>query len=199
MATHHFDASIPRRAFLGTALRLGVTGVAGAIAVDLCTPAASAATQDNWRRCAKCNMMFFNGFRKSRCPAGGRHQARVGANFVLPYDGRETPTAQAGWRFCNKCESLFYDGFPNKGVCPGKGGHFAMGYNFVLPHDLKPRSAYAEKDWRFCTKCHAMFFDGEARKGPCAAGGEHAAMGFNFVLSFRGNLQDDNVGIPAPR
>ena len=74
-----------------------------------------------------------------------------------------------------------------------------MGYNFVLPHDLKPRSAYAEKDWRFCTKCHAMFFDGEARKGPCAAGGEHAAMGFNFVLSFRGNLQDDNVGIPAPR
>jgi hypothetical protein len=180
-------------------VRLTTTGVVAAVIADVWTPGASAATQNNWRRCSKCNMIFYHGYRRSLCPAGRRHEAMLGANFNLPYNVPETPTAQAAWRFCNKCESLFFDGYPKKGVCPGKGGHFAMGYNFVVPHDVKSRSAYSEKNWRFCTKCHAMFFDGESRKGNCAAGGEHTAMGYNFVLNFRGNLEGDNVGIPAER
>jgi hypothetical protein len=54
-----------------------------------------------------------------------------------------------------------------------------------------------EKDWRYCTKCHAIFSNLSGRVGRCAAGAGHAAAGFNFALRFRGNLEGDNVGIPA--
>lgn len=185
-----------RRSFLCRLVSVGTRGTVATLSINALAPHLRAATQDNWRMCGKCNMMFYNGYRKSRCPAGQRHSARVGANFVLPYDVPESGTAQGAWRFCNKCESLFFDGYPNKGKCPGGGGHVAQGYVFVLPHDIRG-GGYQEKDWRFCNKCHSMFYDHNQDKGRCPAGAGHVAQGYNFVLRFRGNLEGDTAQNPV--
>ena len=165
-------------------------GALAALMLSLFSPAASAATQDAWRYCRKCHVMFFDGFpNKGRCAAGGGHVAQ-GFNFILPYNASETKQAQAAWRYCDKCHAMFYDGYPQKGACAAGGGHVAQGFNFVLPHDVPPRGV-VQAAWRYCDKCHAMFYDGYPNKGRCAAGGGHVAQGFNFVLRYRGNLEND--------
>ncbi|WP_194235900.1 hypothetical protein [Streptomyces sp. CB01881] len=137
--------------------------------------------QTDWRFCAKCHGMYFDGFSdKGTCPAGGPHAA-AGFNFALPHDIPDTPTAQSAWRFCAKCHGMYFDGFPDKGTCPASGPHAAAGFNFVLPHDI-PDTPTAQSAWRFCAKCHGMYFDGFPDKGACPASGPHAAAGFNFVL-----------------
>ena len=137
--------------------------------------------QGEWRFCHKCQIMFFDGFpTKGACPAGAGHDV-AGYNFLLPYDGAETPTDQHNWRFCHKCNALFFDGFPTKGACPAGAGHDAAGYNFLLPHDVA-ESSVAQQKWRFCHKCNAMFFDGFSTKGACPAGAGHDAAGYNFVI-----------------
>jgi cytochrome c5 len=144
---------------------------------------AQAATQDSWRLCNKCHLMFYDGYpNKGRCAAGGGHVA-TGFNFILPYNAPEAKQAQAAWRYCGKCHAMFYDGYPSKGACAAGGGHVAAGFNFVLPHDVPPRGA-VQAAWRYCGKCHAMFYDGSPNKGRCAAGGGHVAAGFNFVLRY---------------
>src|SRR5262245_16099295 len=41
-------------------------------------------TQDEWRRCTKCNTLYFNGYRdRGRCPAGGVHSGAQLTNFIL--------------------------------------------------------------------------------------------------------------------
>lgn len=197
MSTTLTDAidTVSRRRFLRQVAHLGAWGAAATLTIDALSTEVYAATQDNWRMCGKCNMLFYNGYRKSLCPAGRRHEAEVGANFLLPYAVPETAHAQGGWRFCHKCESLFFDGYPAKGACPGGGGHAAQGIVFVLPHDVSDRG-YAEKDWRYCIKCHSIFSD-RGSKGRCAAGAAHVAQGFNFVLRFRGNLEGDVQLNPA--
>ena len=93
---------------------------------------AQAATQDSWRYCRKCHVMFYDGFpNKGRCAAGGGHVAQ-GFNFVLPHDVPPHGVVQAAWRYCDKCHAMFYDGYPNKGRCAAVGGHVAQGFNFVL-------------------------------------------------------------------
>jgi hypothetical protein len=189
--------SVAGRSFLQRVARVSTWAAATtALSAVLFGSPGFAATQDNWRMCGKCNIMFYNGYSKSTCPAGARHSARMGANFVLSYNVPETAKAQGAWRFCNKCESLFFDGYPAKGVCSRGGGHVAQGFVFVLPHDVRDRG-YVEKDWRFCNKCHAMFYDHNRDKGRCSAGGGHVAQGFNFVLKFRGNLEGDTEQKPV--
>ena len=188
--------SVSRRNFLNRMALVAANGTAATLAVKAISAHAFAATQNEWRQCQKCNMMFYNGYRKSICPAGQRHSARVGENYVLPYNVPESPNAQGAWRFCNKCESLFFDGYPDKGKCPGGGGHVAQGFVFVLPHDVRD-SGYQTKDWRYCNKCHSMFHDEYQNKGRCPTSGAHVAQGFNFVLRFRGNLEGDTAQHPA--
>ena len=49
--------------------------------------AARGRAQDQWRFCAKCYAMFFDGSAdKGACAAGGGHVAQ-GYNFVLPFEG----------------------------------------------------------------------------------------------------------------
>jgi hypothetical protein len=165
---------------------------------DPASARAAEATQDNWRFCDKCNVLFFNGAgNKGRCPGGGGHNAQ-GLDFVLPYGNLpEVPNAQINWRFCDKCFAMFWDGIPNKGRCPAGGGHHAQGFLFRLPHDIKVE-ANNQGDWRYCTKCEAMFFDGAPRKGVCPAGGGHVAQGFKFVLSHRGDLIQSRAEVPPP-
>jgi hypothetical protein len=52
--------------------------------------------QRDWRFCAKCEAMFFDGFPgKGICPAGDGHEA-LGFNFVLPHVDDETTTFDSG-------------------------------------------------------------------------------------------------------
>ena len=169
---------------------VGILALVAFLTLSAFQAPAAAATQDNWRQCRRCTVMFYNGFpKKGRCPAGQAHVADS-RNFILPHDVSETPTAQSGWRFCSKCFAMFFDGFANKGVCAAGGGHFAQGYMFVLPHDVPPRGV-VQANWRYCEKCHAMFFEGAPNVGRCAAGGGHKATGYKFVLRYRGNLEGD--------
>jgi cytochrome c5 len=182
--------NVSRRNFLERMVRLTVTGATAPIILSALSPKAFAATQDSWRYCQKCHVMFFDGYpQKGRCAAGGGHVAQ-GYNFILSYDIRESGNAQAAWRSCNKCHAMFFDGYPQKGACPSGGGHVAQGYNFVLPHDV-PLRGVVQAAWRYCDKCHVMFFDGYRDKGRCAAGDGHVAQGYNFVLRFQGNLEND--------
>ena len=92
--------------------------------------------QGDWRFCAKCHEMFFDGFPdKGRCPADGGYHGPAGFNFILPHDIPPSDTTQESWRFCHKCHAMFFDGFPDKGRCPADGaGHAAAGFKFVLAH-----------------------------------------------------------------
>ncbi|MFJ9371411.1 hypothetical protein ACIRRA_44410 [Nocardia sp. NPDC101769] len=95
-------------------------------------------TQQEWRFCQNCFVMFYNGDQggnKGLCPAGGGHQM-FGFNFVLSHDVPEGPGTQQEWRFCQNCFVMFYNGDQggNKGLCPAGGGHQMFGDNFVLPH-----------------------------------------------------------------
>lgn len=187
---------VSRRGFLGMAMGLGAAAVAPSLFFATSSPVFGVPTQDNWRLCRKCNVLFFKGYpNKGHCPAGGGHAA-TGDNFVLPHDIAETRSAQGAWRYCAKCHAMFFDGYPQKGACPGGGGHAAAGYVFVLPHDI-PVRGLVHGDWRFCNKCHTMFFNGSGNKGRCPAGNGHVAQGFNFVLRFRGNLENDVNLVPA--
>src|ERR1051325_1543428 len=108
-------------------------------------------TQTDWRRCQKCQVLFYDGYpNKGLCEAGGGHQSAFlipipiahPLDFIPSYDVPETATAQAAWRYCTKCHAMFFDGYPEKGACPAGNGHAAQGYVFVLPHDV-PESANA--------------------------------------------------------
>jgi hypothetical protein len=186
----HAFRDVSRRSFLKRMVRLTITGATAPIILSAFTEKAFSASQDSWRHCRKCRVMFFDGYpQKGRCAAGGGHVAQ-GYNFILSYNIPESGYAQAAWRFCNRCHGMFFDGYPRKGACPSGDGHVAQGYNFVLPHDVPWRGA-VQAAWRYCDKCHAMFFNGYRDKGRCAAGGGHVAQGYHFVLRFRGNLEDD--------
>ncbi|MER5352332.1 hypothetical protein ABT093_18630 [Kitasatospora sp. NPDC002551] len=176
-----------RRTFLRGAVgvtALGLVGAAGAVRAEAAPAPGQArlnATQNNWRFCQKCFVMFFWGYPSDGvCPAGGAHSAQ-GYNFILPYDVPETATAQRNWRFCQKCYSMFFWGYPSDGVCPAGGAHSAQGFNFVLPHDV-PETPTQQRNWRFCQKCYSMYFWGYPTDGVCPAGGAHSAQGYNFAL-----------------
>jgi uncharacterized paraquat-inducible protein A len=196
-ADFSLDRDMTRRGFFDLAFRISATGaMATTVLGALPSPALAAPTQDQWRYCNKCHVLFFDGYaNKGHCPAGGGHRAQ-GFNFILPHDVRETPKAQGAWRYCAKCHAMYFDGYPQKGVCPAGGGHAAAGYVFVLPHDVAADPLH-QGAWRYCNKCHAMFYDGYANKGRCPAGGGHVAQGYNFVLRRVGNLENDVEGNPV--
>jgi hypothetical protein len=184
---HHSEVS--RRDFFNRLVRVSFAGaIAAFMPGAVLTRSLPPPNQNEWRSCNKCRTLFYNGFRnKGRCPAGGRHAANLGGQFILTYDS--PGPGQRDWRFCNKCFALFFDGFPNKGVCAAGGGHFAQGFNFTLLHDT--RAAGHQPNWRFCNKCEVLFYNADSSKGVCAAGGGHVAAGYKFILKFRGNLEGD--------
>jgi hypothetical protein len=183
---------LTRRGFLSeTVTRLAIIGttatfVSGAVS----TAALAAPTQANWRRCGKCNLLFWNGYRdKGRCPANGGHAVYGRFDYVLTYDDSTGP-GQGDWRFCARCKAIFFNGYPAKGVCAGNSvGHEAAGYNFFLFHDRKPTGS-EEANWRFCNQCHALFFSSARETSVCAKGGNHVAAGYRFVLKLQGGNID---------
>lgn len=186
----HFN-QITRRRFLGRtvspiAIGTATTFLSGAVpALILAAP-----TQANWRRCGKCNTLFWNGNAdKGRCPATGKHTVFGRFDYVLTYDDSTGP-GQGDWRFCTTCKALFFNGYPSKGACPGNNaGHQAAGYNFFLYHDRNPTGS-EEGNWRFCNQCQALFYSNAPETSVCAKGGKHVAAGYKFVLKLQGGNID---------
>jgi hypothetical protein len=118
--------------------------------------------QGNWRFCAKCVGLFFDGNPnfKGSCPKGDGHWA-IGFNFDLVHDVNGDSQHQADWSFCGKCAGLFWNGDPDfKGFCPTGGGHWAIGFNFVLAHN-PGNDVQTQAGWRFCTKCFGLVWAGQ--------------------------------------
>ncbi len=69
-----------------------------------------AKNQANWRFCAKCGGLFWDGDPNSKgvCPKDGAGHAAIGFNFVLPHNPGEDVLSQGGWRFCTKCYGLVW-------------------------------------------------------------------------------------------
>ncbi|MBV9481904.1 MAG: hypothetical protein JOZ87_35710 [Chloroflexi bacterium] len=141
--------------------------------------------QANWRRCQKCEGLYWNGSYPTQgiCAAdrGKHHPASDQIDYVLPHDQPEDDKHQANWRRCRKCYALFWSGLAAKGACPV--GPFVKGHadhdartDEVVPTFLQDEliltfnvaDSTTQGQWRFCTKCYGLFFDGDPNfKGIC--------------------------------
>jgi hypothetical protein len=121
-----------------------------------------AKSQTNWRFCAKCAGLFYDGYiDKGLCPKDGKGHDAARLIFSLGHGFVETFDRQPKWQFCGQCSCLFYNGFEDKGVCPKDGkGHRAEGLVFGLRHNPGVDSN-AEGNWRFCTQCFGMVREGQ--------------------------------------
>ena len=83
--------------------------------------------QGRWRRCYKCQGMFFSGNRaQGVCPADSQsHDGSQSVNYAMVFDNMYMPTRQGSWRWCLKCQGFFFVGNPDKGTCPAGGVHDA--------------------------------------------------------------------------
>ena len=130
--------------------------------------------QPNWACCQKCDTLVFAGGEAGACAAGGTHDHRGGANFVVPMEARAN--SQTRWRCCAKCEALTYAGGVAQDACPAGGAHMAgeSGYRpeALMLHE-PPFGATGQPGWRWCRKCDGMTFSGSVAPGDCPAGGAH--------------------------
>ena len=86
------------------------------------SPATPITRQGGWRRCKKCEGMFYGETsRGGKCPAGGAHDKSESGNYLVT---QNTPddSGQHYWRWCNKCQGMFYAGH-GTGTCSSGGGH----------------------------------------------------------------------------
>ena len=101
--------------------------------------------QDDWRRCNKCQGLFYGpGFATCACPAGERHASADesgSGNYRLPHKTPPDPTQQSDWRWCNKCQGLFYGpGFATS-ACPAGERHTSRGRKRELELQLASQCA----------------------------------------------------------
>ena len=134
------------------------------------SPATPITRQGGWRRCKKCEGMFYGETsRGGKCPAGGAHDKSDSGNYLVT---QNTPddSGQHYWRWCNKCQSMFYAGH-GTGTCSSGGGHDpnASG-DYSLAQNVGESGV--ENNWRWCNKCQGLFFAGH-QSGVCPQGGGH--------------------------
>jgi hypothetical protein len=131
---------------------------AGLNFVLACDAGEDVRSQTNWRFCAKCAGLFFDGYiDKGVCPKDGKGHEAAGFHFSLGHGFPETFDRQPKWQFCSKCAGLYFNGFADKGVCPKDGaGHHPDGIEFGLRHNPGIDFRNTTGDWRFCTQCFGM-------------------------------------------
>lgn len=101
--------------------------------------------QSEWRRCTRCEAIFFNDKKKGKCNADpdarDPHTPDMARNFGVPHGRPETEHVQAGWEFCMKCNALFFarSDEPNMNHCTGGGEHVSHpdAFHFTLTHGQK--------------------------------------------------------------
>jgi hypothetical protein len=67
-------------------------------------------TQRNWRRCDKCQGLWFGGdASQGKCPEGGTRAKTGSGNYSLVRQASPTPpNHEANWRCCSKCQGLWF-------------------------------------------------------------------------------------------
>jgi hypothetical protein len=98
--------------------------------------------QSGWRRCKRCEAIFFNGEEKGRCPADVNardpHTPDMARDLSVPHGRPETDHVQAGWEFCTKCNVLFFarSTEANMDHCTAGGEHVLHpdAFHFTLVH-----------------------------------------------------------------
>ncbi len=140
--------------------------------------------QGKWRRCGKCQTMFFIGSSPNQgiCPADRlRHEAADQTDFVLPHDQPEDPNHVANWRRCRLCSCLYWDGLWMKRYCVATTDpknpvdHIAISQSedlfkalqdeLILTYDVQEDSSH-QGNWRYCTKCNGLFNASDNNKCP---------------------------------
>ena len=158
----------------------------------------AAPTQGNWRRCLKCESLFFGDSQAtSRCASGGQHNADLNLSYniyIFTENGFSVdPTSadlQKGWRWCKKCQSLFFSE-GSTSICPAGSQHdgsesafyvldFISSFSETLSLVVDNKS---QDGWRWCKKCQGFFFGKNEALSNCPAGSKHSTEGSgNYVL-----------------
>jgi hypothetical protein len=120
--------------------------------------------QDNWRRCMKCEGLFFGGDTSAgECKAGGTHVPVGNNNYSLTVDDPTAP-GEDGWRRCNTCQGLFFFDGDTSGHCPAGGSHSTSNssqYKMQIDGD-------GEAGWRLCARCAGLWYaDDGGSHGAC--------------------------------
>ncbi len=142
-------------------------------------------TQDNWRLCANCLGLYYNGNPTNGvCPAmvavNDTHLEHVGYiqqggiqsvfnNYILTMgSARPNTTDQGGWRWCHKCAGMWYAD-SSFGACPVGGAHSSLSSgDYVLTvSNVSNNPLFEEGNWRWCHKCNGLWFTGMPAKGVC--------------------------------
>jgi hypothetical protein len=171
-------AHIHRRAALKSMAMAGVAALALAPLASMASAfTGETTTQEGWRRCRKCHVLFFaldETLRLGVCADGGSHVPS--RPFYLMRRGRERAgVQQGGWSWCMRCTSLYARHGAGLGVCPAgderNPGHdnYSGAYVAVFEDEADKNR---QGGWRWCSKCFAMF-DAEDGNGECPDGGEH--------------------------
>ena len=154
--------------------------------------------QRGWKRCTKCQGLFF-GSNNGKCPNDNKtHTEASGENYSLIYEpysdqAQKIPSHQPHWRWCKKCQSLFY--FPKNmeekagkppivvfdhGKCSEGGMHSREGSSIyhlkILPSTL------TQSQWRWCNKCEALHRVTGSTTGSCYDGRNHRAAGSVYFV-----------------
>ncbi|KAK3896595.1 beta-lactamase/transpeptidase-like protein, partial [Staphylotrichum tortipilum] len=151
--------------------------------------------QSNWKRCANCETLVFNGNSMGKCHAAlpadkGQHNFSGSSVYSIRKDGIVPPGHQGNWRLCNKCQAVSFAGNLQLGACSAGENHEHGGSaNIILPFrdESSPLAEDAEAEWRWCNRCQVLASTRDAHKAPvlglCAAGGNHDHGGSgNYVL-----------------
>lgn len=156
------------RAMMGSVALAALAGLPGAANAH----AQEGVAQEGWRRCRKCQIMFFaedldRGF--GVCPAGGAHDPSSRDHYYLRRGPERAGVQQAGWSWCMKCTGLYARVRGNMGVCPARGPHdnFSGAYAVLLGDDRGGRQG----GWLWCSKCMGMFY-GRGGGGVCPRDGD---------------------------
>jgi hypothetical protein len=124
--------------------------------------------QDEWRRCAKCQLVFFSRNPGSNCPEGGPHaHLRYGGSIALIHNRPDL--GEPGWHHCHKCQTLFKG--TNGGQCAEGGTHDgSVSGNYSLTTGSFPSGV---DGWKWCWKCHGLFSVNFMSSSTCTGGGTH--------------------------
>lgn len=138
-----------------------------------------------WRRCSKCQAMWYSPYLgESHCPAGGNHDFVARDNFgVLAWSAAVTPPPQyeRNWHRCVKCAGLFHDDGETS-VCPVEGGPAGRQHQGTQALERAvyrsgdgdtPQFSYpAQSGWRRCKNCQGLILPTQSNN-VCPAGGGH--------------------------
>lgn len=178
------STAIGRRA---TIRGLALGGLAAFAGVAVSAPAEADNLQPGWRRCSKCQAMFYAGSGMGVCPAGGAHSVLGSRHYVERIGGDVANVQQGGWSWCTQCQGFFYSrASGGMGHCPAGGAHVKTGsstYAAVIGED----GPHQQAGWRWCSKCMVMFYArSPGTMGVCPVGGAHSDAASGHYASILG-------------